>query len=233
MTTKLAIIPARGGSKGIINKNLKLFDDKPLIQYTIEAALKSNIFDKVIVSSDSEDILKYVRNFNIETPFIRPSHLGGDNVLMKDVVIHALNWLEQYESFDPDIIYLLQPTSPLRTYRHIIDSYNLFKDSSADTLVSVVKVPHNFTINSMMRIQNNRLKKVNSLEEIPLRQEKEIFYSRNGAAIYCFRKKYFIENKKFFDDDTIPFIMDKISSIDIDDIDDFILAELIYKSKLF
>jgi CMP-N-acetylneuraminic acid synthetase len=127
----LAIIPARSGSKGIPNKNIKKLSGRPLIYYTIKAALNSKLIDRIIVSSDSEKILKISEKLGAEIPFKRPKNISEDKSLAIEVIQHALNWLEKNEKYFPDAIIYLQPTSPLRTKKHINEAINIFfKESS-------------------------------------------------------------------------------------------------------
>ncbi|HEG5194255.1 TPA: acylneuraminate cytidylyltransferase family protein, partial [Campylobacter jejuni] len=127
----LAIIPARGGSKGIKNKNLVLLNNKPLIYYTIKAALNAKSISKVVVSSDSDEILNYAKSQNVDI-LKRPISLAQDDTTSDKVLLHALKFYKDYE----DVVFL-QPTSPLRTNIHIDEAFNLYKNSNANALISV------------------------------------------------------------------------------------------------
>ena len=149
----LAIIPARGGSKGIPKKNIKSLLGKPLIQYTIESALKSKYLDKIVVSTDDKKIADISEKLGAEIPCLRPKKLARDNTLILPVLQHMVNFLKKKENYNPFAIVLLQPTSPLRTVRHIDEAIELFlKKPKADSLVSVMQVPHNMTPISLMKI---------------------------------------------------------------------------------
>lgn len=214
----LCIIPARGGSKGIPGKNKKILDGKPLIAYTIEAALLCN-FKEIIVSSDDNEILEIAKSYNI-TALLRSANLASDISPTLPVINEAIS--KSNNSFDA--VVLLQPTSPLRTERHIKEALLIFEnDLNADSLVSVVKSPHKFSRNSLM-IQNGRyIEPLESGELVLRRQDKETFYGRNGAAIYITRINRVSEF--IFGGNILPYEMDKLSSVDIDDMEDWEMAE--------
>ena len=219
----LGVIPARGGSKGIRKKNLKLLCGQPLIYYTIKASSNSNL-DRVIVSTDSEELIKISNSLGAEV-LKRPSELAKDDSTTLAVLEHVLQSIN--ESYDA--IMVLQPTSPLRRKEHINESIEIFKnDNEADSLVSVVKVPHNFYPYKQMSLDNGYLF---GGKNIFRRQDlHENLYARNGAAIYISRIN--ILNKSILGDKTLPYFMNKIDSIDIDDMEDWFLVESILKSNL-
>ena len=230
----LAIIPARGGSKGIPGKNLSNLCRKPLIKWTIDEAKKSNLIDKIILSSDDNEIIEYCRKQGIEVPFKRPKNFAKDNTPMLPVIKHAINFLKVNKKYVPDYILLLQPTSPLRTYKHIDEALNLLMSSDADSVVSVVEVPHNFNPYSVMKLKNGYLKpflKYN--ENMNLRQKKPKFYARNGAAIYAFKFNCLIKKNSIYGDKILPYFMKREESIDIDEKFDLELAEVIIKKNKF
>jgi len=228
----LAIIPARGGSKGIPNKNLAALCGLPLIQYTIDAAKESSFVSRIILSSDDETIINYCKE-KIEVPFVRPECIARDDSAMIDVIKHALDFLKDKENYFPDYVLLLQPTSPLRTKQHIDESLKLLVASDADSIVSVVSVPHNFTPTSIMEFDGKYLKHHSELDERNIiRQKKPQFFGRNGPAILAFKCSSFIEKKSMYGDKILPYLMKKEESIDIDDFFDFRIAEhLLTKRK--
>ena len=140
----LAIVPARGGSKGIPRKNLRQLAGRSLLSYTAEAALKSKNISRVVLSSDDEEIRELGTKLGLDVPFIRPFEIAQDNTPMIPVLQHALNTLWENESYKPDLIVLLQPTSPLRTNMHVDRAICDFLEAKADSLVSVVQLPHNY-----------------------------------------------------------------------------------------
>lgn len=211
----LGIIPARGGSKGIPKKNIKLLKGKPLIAYTIEAALASKL-DGMIVSTDNKEISDIAQKYNANV-LTRPPHLAEDKTstlsVLQDIV------LKIDEKFDA--LMVLQPTSPLRKVEDINRSIDLFNhDENADSLVSVVKVSHNYMPQKLMSLEGKYLK---GSSEIKRRQEMPDMYARNGAAIYITRisniKNNLLGNK------ILPYIMSKSASFDIDDHEDWQIIE--------
>ena len=220
----LAIIPARGGSKGIPKKNIKEMAGKPLIQYTIGAAQKSRI-DKIVVSTDDNEIRKVVEKLGVDV-IMRPDELAQDSTPTLPVLLDVVEKLE--EKFDA--VVTLQPTSPLRKPQHIDDALSLFeKDEKADSLVSVVEVPHNCSPSSIMEMEGEYIVPVEKENIILRRQDKPVFWARNGAALYITR----IEKLKDFiwGGDTIPYPMSKLESLDIDDMEDWLIVESILKSN--
>ena len=216
----LGIIPARGGSKSIPWKNIAKLNGKHLIIYTIEAALASKL-NSVIVSTDSEKISKVAKDNGAEV-IIRPVELAQDNTPTLPVLQNVVANLD--EKFD--YVTCLQPTSPLRTTKHIDESLELFEaDTEADSLVSVVKVPHNMIPSSLMKLRGGYIKSYVDQDEIILkRQDKKIFYARNGPAILTMNMDR-LQSGKMYGGKTIPYVMDAISSIDIDDENDLMMAE--------
>ncbi len=223
--SKIGIIPARGGSKGIKDKNIIELCGKPLIQYTIEAALLSEI-DRVIVSTDSNKIVDLSKHLGSEV-VIRPPELAEDNTPTLPVIHHVLSQINS----DYDMVVLLQPTSPLRNYNHINRAIELFNNSpDADSLVSVVKVPHNMIPEAVMTESEGYLKSYISNSLVNRRQDKPVYFARNGAAIYITRKDSI--DKFIYGGKILPYHMKQFESVDIDTIEDLKLAELLIKYKL-
>ena len=217
----LGIIPARGGSKGIPKKNIKLLNGKPLIAYTLEAALSSTI-DRVVVSTDCQEIAQVAKQFGVEV-FIRPSELAKDSTPTLPVLQHIVNNIN--ETFDA--VVTLQPTSPLRVARHINEAIELFKnDDMADSLVSVVEVPHNYMSEKLMDIKGKYLV---GNSEPKRRQEVKKMYARNGAAIYITKASRL--DKYIFGGNILPCFMSKINSIDVDDLEDWEIVNRIIRDK--
>lgn len=214
----IGVIPARSGSKGIPDKNIKLMAGKPLIAYTIEAALESNI-DKVVVSTNSEVIARISQKFGAEV-IMRPEELACDDSPTIDSLHHVINSLKEVY----DLVFTLQPTSPLRKCIHINESLTLFAESDADSLVSVVEVPHNYLPQKLMNYDGLYLQ--GDLKIKP-RQSMSTLYARNGAAIYISNIERLKEQVLF--GKIIPYFMTKHESIDIDDMEDWIIAEALLK----
>ena len=211
----LGVIPARCGSKGIPKKNMKVLNGKPLVTYTIEAALASNL-DRVVVTTDCNEIAEISKICGAEV-VMRSDDLSKDTTPTLPVIQDAIEKLQ----FECKAVVTLQPTSPLRTYKHINEALDLFKkNNDADSLVSVVAVPHNFMPEKLMRLNGNY---VSGSSEIKRRQEMSVAYARNGAAIYI--TKITNIDKYIFGGLVIPFHMSKINSFDIDDIEDWKIVE--------
>ena len=222
--TFLAIIPARGGSKRLPRKNVLDLCGKPLIAYTIEAALKSKYINKVIVSSDDEEILNISSNFGADI-LKRPYELANDTATTFDSIKHTIDNFEKY-----DYIVLLQPTSPLRNEKHIDEAMELLEKKKADTIVSVCEMEHSPLWSNTLpkdRNMNNFLK-----DEILNKrsQDLEKFYRLNGAIYICKTEKLLEEKSFFLKENIFAYIMDREYSIDIDEEIDFKMAEVILKS---
>ena len=220
----LAIIPARAGSKGIEGKNYKLLNGKPLISYTIEAALNSKI-DRVIISTNCPEVIKISKKYNVEV-INRPEEISSDTSVTIDAIHHVLQNIESSDEYE--LIITLQATSPLRTSEHINESIDLYNNQNGDSLISVCKVPHNFSVEKIMLFDGDYL--VGNTEP-KRRQETKESYARNGAAIYITSKKIIkdsIMGKKI-----VPYLMDKISSFDIDELEDWIIIESLLKNRSY
>lgn len=221
----LAIIPARGGSKGLPGKNIKLLNEKPLIAHTILEAKNSRYINRIIVSTDDNAIAEIANQWGAEVPFMRCANLATDESKSNDVILDVLKWLKENDNYIPDYIMLLQCTSPLRESKHIDEAIDLLFENSADAIVSVKECEENPYW--MKILVDNKIKSfINSNNAILRRQELPNIYSLNGA-IYMTKTQFFLEHKDWYGDNTIAYIMDKESSIDVDDILDFKLAELI------
>lgn len=220
----LAIIPARSGSKGIINKNIKKFNKKPLIYWSIKSTLKSKFIDKCFVSTDSNKISSLSKKNGADSSFLRPKNISTDKSKVSLAIIHTLYKLKN----NYDIIILLQPTSPLRTTLDIDNAIKLFITKKLTTLVSITELnyPHEWILNKNKSNYINFINKKVSNN----RQQTKKYYQANGA-IYMSTVKYFLKYKNFFSKKTYGYIMKKINSIDIDSELDFKVAELIKKNN--
>jgi CMP-N,N'-diacetyllegionaminic acid synthase len=178
----LAIIPARGGSKGVPFKNIKILNGKPLLAYTSEIALQSTYLTDVILSSDDFQIIEVAKQWGIQVPFIRPEELAQDTTPTIDVIIHALEWYDKQDiSFDA--VCVLQVTSPFRTVAFLDDAIQKFIASNCDSLVSVQKVPHEYNPHWTFEVNSEGNLKITTGEEkiIGRRQELPIAYHRDGS----------------------------------------------------
>jgi CMP-N,N'-diacetyllegionaminic acid synthase len=227
MNKVLGLIPARGGSKSVPHKNLAPLLGRPLLAYTCEAALSSARLTRIVLSTDDEEIAEVGRDCGVEVPFIRPAELSGDEASSLAVAQHAAGWMSDHEGFSPDVLVLLQPTSPMRRAIHIDEALDQMKLTGADTVVSVIEVPHRFNPFSVMELNDGSLR--NFCQE-PVtfdrfrRQEIPRFYARNGPAVLATRTSVLFEADAFYGKRVAPYIMDPEESIDIDSIFDLEVA---------
>ncbi len=217
----LAIIPARVGSKGLPGKNLKMLIDKPLIAYSIEAALRSKHVSKVIVSTDSEDIADVATKYGAIIPFLRPKYLATDNALAIDNYIFTIEMLGNGCNTQINEFAVLQPTSPLRTFNDIDNAIDLFWAKNADSVISYTKEDHPIKWHKFI---NSDLSFKNIFDDgLTNRQDYKQSYYPNGA-IFIFKTKL-IKKRKYYSENSFAYKMPKERSIDIDTIDDFEYAE--------
>ena len=227
----LAIIPARGGSKGIPRKNLALLGGRPLLAYTCDAARASRVLTRVVVSTDDQEIAATARTLGVEVPFLRPGALATDYTPMLDVLLDVIHRLEEREGYRPEAVVLLQPTSPFRTGRHIDAAVDLLVSSGAESVVSVIPVPHQFTPASLMRMDGDRLAACSN-GDMPLRrQDKPQLFARNGPAVVAVRTRVLVEQSTLYGDDTRGLVMSREDSLDVDDAFDLEMAELLLAAR--
>jgi len=218
----LALIGARKGSKGLKNKNILEFAGKPLISWTIEASLRSKYIDHTLVSTDGENIARIAKAVGADVPFLRPARLATDKALIGDVLRHALLWLKENQGKTYDYLMLLQPTSPLRTTRHIDEAiayYFRHRKTPNDTLVSVIKAPAKMA----WLMQKDKKGYIDFCFDIKgqkhRRQNAPSYYLPNGLIYLA--PTAVIRRGNFYSSNTLPFVMDKKVSIDIDSPEDF------------
>ena len=231
----IAVIPARGGSKSIPYKNIKLFCGKPLIAYSVKTALACSSINRVIVSSDSKDILELAHQNGAEVPFIRPKEISQDDTTDYPVFEHCLKYLNDHEGYKPDIIVQLRPTSPLRTPEMVEKAiHKLISRPEADSVRAVCEPSQNPF--KMWRINNSGFiepllkdEKTNEPYNQP-RQNLPYVYWQNGY-IDVTRYSTIIEKKSMTGDQILPLIVDNSEIIDIDNDITFQFAEMIYSSK--
>ena len=226
----LALIPARGGSKGLPGKNIKPLLGKPLIAWTIEQAKASKYIDRIIVSTDDKEIAAVAKKYGAEVPFMRPKELATDKAKGIDVVFHAMSWFRKNEkNRQYDLIMLLQPTSPLRTAEDIDKAIELLFFKKAKAIVSVCEVDHHpLWVNTLPK--NGCMKNFIRKEVLNKnRQDLPTFYRLNGA-IYLAYCDYLKKQKSFFGEETFAYIMPRERSIDIDSELDLKLAEILKNS---
>lgn len=211
----LAVIPARGGSKRLPGKNIMILGNKPLIAWTIEAAQKSGSIDRIILSSDDQEIISVAKEYGCEVPFVRPSYLASDGATSEDVLEHAITAIDQ----EYDYVVLLQPTSPFRTTGDIDTAVRMCIDNQAPSVESLIKVSEN---PEWMFCLNEDGTMTNACKEV-IDSEK---YILNGA-VYVIKTELFMKNKKIRYPESLSYIMPKERSVDIDTRDDFEYAEFL------
>ncbi len=226
----VSIIPARGGSKGLPGKNILNFAGKPLIAWTIEQAISSGLFDKIIVNTDDENIARVAREYGAEIPFMRPKELATDDVNVMYVVLHVLEKLID-SGVLYDVMVLLQPTSPLRTDNDIRNAVDIFLNKDAKAVVTVCEVEHN-------PIWTNILPSDGCLKDFirkecanKNRQDLPVYYRLNGS-IYVADIDFLREEKTFYGEKTYACVMPQERSIDIDTLTDFQIAEFLHMKRL-
>jgi CMP-N-acetylneuraminic acid synthetase len=228
----LAVIPARGGSKGVPRKNIYLVAGKPLIAYTLEAALAvRHRLHRLIVSTDDAEIAKVARRYGVDVPFMRPADLAGDGVPMFPVLQHAVRTVEAMDNVHLDWVLLLQPTAPFRTPQDIESALDLAAGGGCDSVISVVQV---FAVhpNLMKRIENDRLLPFCIEEQEGTRRQdyQPPAYMRNGA-IYLTRRAVLMEQNSIWGQVIRPYIMPEERSVSIDSEMDMKLAELMLAER--
>ena len=226
----LAIIPARGGSKGLPGKNIKLLGDLPLICHTIKAALDSNLIDRVIVSTENDEIASIAKNCGAEVPFMRSIDLASDTSMVMDSYLQVVDMITKENSKLIESFVALLPTVPLRTSKDIDNAIQIFNDKNANSVISVVEastpVYWHRSI-SKEGILENFLPEFNALKN---RQELKKTYLPNGA-IYVFRTEVLRSTREYYTSKTYPYIMPKERSADIDDKFDFEWARYLFKKN--
>lgn len=221
----LGLIPARGGSKSVPRKNIKLLAGKPLLQYTVEVAKASKYITKLILSSDNDAIINVANQLNLEVPFKRPSDLAQDNSPTLPVIQHALNFYKS-QGIHFDAVCLLQVTSPFKTTMFIDKAIKRFIESKADALVSVKKVPHEYNPHWTFKVNNSDCLEISTGEEniITRRQDLPVSYHRDGM-LYLTKTNVLLDQDSLYGE-TLAYIESPTNvNINIDTIDDWIKAE--------
>lgn len=240
MNKVLGIITARGGSKGIPGKNIKLLAGKPLITYTIEAAKNSGIFDpavggvsRLILSTDDPAIAEVAKKYGCEVPFMRLAELAKDTTPHLPVIQHAVKWLKDNENYVPDYVAILQPTAPLRQPWHLKEAFEMLQKSGADSVVSLSEIPGHNNPMWAVKVENGLASLLVTNEplykRISRRQSLPPAYTQNGA-VYIFKTGLLNTAKpNLYGEKTAGYVMDKKYSINIDTLEDWSKAEKLLK----
>lgn len=225
----LAIIPARSGSKGLKDKNIKILNGKPLLAYSIEAAKESSLFDEIMVSTDSREYADIAKSWGACVPFLRSGLLANDTASSWDVVKEVIGRYKDL-GIEFDTVTLLQPTSPLRTSNDIIKGYKVMKEKAANFVVGVCEMDHSplwaNTLPEDLSMENFLRPEVIKMP----RQNIPTYYRINGA-LYILKVDYLMKSSDIYRDRSFASVMSKENSVDIDDEFDFLLAEFIFDNK--
>lgn len=222
----LAVIPARSGSKGLKNKNIKLLNGKPLLAYTVEAALQSGIFDCVHVSTDSERYADIAREFGADIPFLRTAVLASDSASTMSTLYYVVeHYKNRGEEFDT--VCLLQPTSPLRDAADIKNAYQIFEKKKAESVISVCETEHSPLLCNTLK-ESGSMKGFIDMKKVGRRQELSTYYRLNGA-IYIQTVDLLMQGGDLYGDKSYAYVMEKEHSVDIDDEMDFMFAEVMIR----
>jgi CMP-N,N'-diacetyllegionaminic acid synthase len=221
----LAVIPARSGSKGLPDKNIRLLKKKPLLAYSIDAAKASGIFDEIYVSTDSEAYAQIAVQYGAQVPFLRSAENASDTASSWEVVKEAIRMYEaRGKQFD--MVTLLQPTTPFRTAEDILSAYQIYTDRKANSVVSVCEVDHSpLWCNTLP--ENHSMESFIRWDVVNQPRQKLNQYYRINGAIYMVKVDYLIKCTDIYEADSVAVIMKKEHSLDIDDSFDFMIAEAI------
>lgn len=234
----LGLILARGGSKRIPRKNAKIFIDKPLVAWSIDVAVKSGIFDRIVLSTDDDEIASIGREYGAETPFKRPTELANDTALADDTLRHAIQWLHDNDKYDPEWVFLLEPTAPAKQPFHLQEVAEIIKKNpDYDSINGVSDCPLQYNYTMQVNLDQNNLI-TRSFDNKPMKDmpksSREIPKSYlPNPQIYAFKTSNFFKGSgSMWGDSTYGYIMDSKYNIDIDTPEDWHEAELKMKKIL-
>ncbi|WP_300456265.1 pseudaminic acid cytidylyltransferase [Desulfobacula sp.] len=225
MSKKVAIITARGGSKRIPRKNIKEFCGKPIIAYSIEAAITSDIFDEVMVSTEDEEIAKIATSFGAKIPFLRSQKNSDDYAMTSDVIKEViLEYQKKNQSFE--YLCCIYPTAPFVTAEKLKKATKILIENNVECVLPVVK--YSYPIQRSLKIENNRAKMLWPENYSKRSQDLESIYHDTGQ-FYCLKTNSFLEQLVLFPENTLPLIVPESEVQDIDDDEDWKIAEMKYK----
>lgn len=213
----LFVITARGGSKGVPRKNLKKIEGIPLVAYKVIAAQKCQYEKRVIVSTDDEEIAEVSRKYGAEVPFMRPAELSTDSASSADVVLHTMNWVSENLKETFDYVCLLEPSSPFASYKDLDKALRLIEEKDADTLLGMKEADISTTFIHSLDKDGKLSQFYYAIKELKSirRQDQKKEYTMNGC-MYIAKWEYFMKNRLFHSENSIPYIMSEESSIEID-----------------
>jgi CMP-N-acetylneuraminic acid synthetase len=225
----LAFVPARAGSRGIPRKNAKPFLGRPLLAWSIDAALQSGVCDRVVVSTDDEEIAALARELGAESPFLRPAALAADDTPTAPAVRHALDSLREYEGWEPDTVLVLEPTSPSRRPEHVRGAAELLRESGADSVASVSAVPHHYVPSKLLRLAEDgsisALDGGHVADMTHRRQDLPVHYAFDGLIFGCAARVVLQEPPTLWGERVVGYVCDPAYAIDLDRPEDWVPAE--------
>lgn len=224
----LGIIPARGGSKSVPKKNIRLLAGKPLIAYTIETAQKCKMLSRTVVSTDDVEIVEVAKKCGGDVPFVRPKDLSLDDTPMVPVLKHAVSFIEKNENVRVDVVVLLDPTSPLRRIEDIENCIKKLGNDNADSAVTVCEVEHNPYF-VMMELDGDKLVPLIKSDKVITRRQDAPKVYRLNAAVYAIKRDVLMDGNKIITKNTEAVIMPVELSAHIDHEMDILFAEFILK----
>lgn len=227
----LGIIPARGGSKSIPKKNIRLLADKPLIAHTIEVAKECKMLNRTLVSTDSIEIADVATKYGCDVPFIRPKDLSSDDTPMVPVLQHAVSFIEEKDNIHVDVVVLLDPTSPFRRVEDIEACIQKIECENADSVVTVCEVEHNPYF-VMMELNGEKLVPLIKSDKVITRRQDSPDVYRLNAAVYAIKRDVLMNENKIITDNTMAVIMPQELSAHIDHEIDFEFAEFLIEKGM-
>lgn len=227
--SSLAVIPARGGSKSIPRKNIKEFLGKPLLAWTVEVARESGVFERVILSTEDEEIAQIGRAYGAEVPFHRPQELAKDTTLTAPVIQHAVEWLRHHEEWIPDFVMVLEPTSPVRRASHVREAAELLVNSGADSVASVSLVPQHYNPVKVLKLHGDGtitgIQGTHIRDMIHRRQDLPTYYAFNGLLFSCKTDVLSLHPPTLWGERVLGYVVDQKYNLDIDSPEDWVVAE--------
>ena len=229
MEKVVAIVPARGGSTGIPRKNTRSFLGKPLLTWTVKSAKESKFVDRIIVSTDDEEIRRVALANEAEVPFLRPSSLATNHSSTADTVKHAVDWLKENENYSPEIVLVLEPTSPGRQPEHISQAIELYSELEADSIASLSVVPHHYYFGKQLNLSHDSqvtgITGIHPKDMVHRRQDIPSSYAFNGILFSCRTEVLYKKPTSLWGDDSRGFQVDPCYVSDLDILDDWKPAE--------
>ncbi len=229
MSSWVAVIPARGGSKSIPHKNIKEFLGKPLLAWTIEVARDSGLFNRVLLSTDDPEIARAGKEFGAEAQFLRPAELAQDTTLTAPVIRHALEWVKSQGQGMPEFVMVLEPTSPARQTFHLREAAALLEKSGADSVASVSELPHHYSPSKILKLEKDG--SIAGIDGTPIhkmihrRQDLPLYYAFDSGLFSCKMELVLSDPPTLWGKRVLGYRVDPKYSVDLDSLEDWVPAE--------